>query len=234
MNGSTRASLAEGGKAPASLRTPALLLAAAILSGCTTMGPKVAEAPQPPYEQLLEDGREAQKAGNQMQALEAWRAAAKQNPSAKEPWLRMAQMHFDAADYGNAITAAQEVLHRDSTDAVANGLLAVSGLRVSSEALARMHTDNLQGSTRNEAESLARTLRELLGAPVLVPQPANAATASATARPARSAKPPVAKASEAAAPAVAAKPPTSKPADAPAAPKATAQAPSRDPFGALR
>jgi tetratricopeptide (TPR) repeat protein len=216
------------------MRSPALLLAVALMSGCSTMGTKVAEAPQPPYEQLLENGREAQKAGNQMQALEAWRAAAKQNPSAKEPWLRMAQMHFDAADYGNAITAAQEVLHRDSTDAVANGLLAVSGLRVSSEALARMHTDNLQGSTRSEAESLAKTLRELLGAPVLVPQPANAATASsATARPARSAKPPVAKASEAA-PAVAAKAPTSKPADAPTAPKATAQAPSRDPFGALR
>jgi len=233
MNGSARASLAGAGRASIPVWSSALVIAAALTSGCATNGKLAAEAPPPPYEQLLEDGRQAQKAGNQMQALEAWRAAAKQNPSAKEPWLRIAQMHFDAADYGNAISAAQEVLHRDSTDAVANGLLAVSGLRVSSEALARMHTDNLQGSTRNEAESLAKTLRELLGAPVLVPQPANATAASGASRTPRAvAKVPASKASDAAP--VAAKTPTPKPADAPAAPKATAQAPSRDPFGALR
>lgn len=213
-------------------RSAALVLAA-LLSACSTTSPKVLiDPPPPPYEQLLEDGRQAQKAGNQMQALEAWRAAAKQNPSAKEPWLRMAQMYFDAADYGNAITAAQETLHRDSTDATANGLLAVSGLRVSSDALARMHTDNLQGSTRNEAESLAKTLRELLGAPVLVPQP-NTPTAAASAP--RATKP------RATATAAAVKPKTSdvpapvavKTADTTVA-KPTAQAPSRDPFGALR
>jgi len=233
MNGSTRASLAGAGKASIPVWSSALLIVAALTSGCATTGKVAVEAPPPPYEQLLEDGRQAQKAGNQMQALEAWRAAAKQNPSAKEPWLRMAQMHFDAADYGNAISAAQEVLHRDSTDAVANGLLAVSGLRVSSEALARMHTDNLQGSTRNEAESLAKTLRELLGAPVLVPQPPTATASSGSSRPARTARAP-AKTSEAAPPPVMAKTSTPKPADATAAPKATAQAPSRDPFGALR
>jgi tetratricopeptide (TPR) repeat protein len=202
------------------------LAAAAALSACSTT-PQVAEAPPPPpYEQLLEDGRQAQKAGNLQQALASWQQAARQNPSAKEPWLRMAQMHFDAGDYGNAIAEAQEAMQRDGSDAVANGLLAVSGLRVSSAALARMQADTLSNSTRGEAEALAKTLRELLGAPVLVPQPA-AAAASA---PPRTARVRAAASAAAAQPAGGAKPVTTS-----ASPStAPAKAAARDPFGALR
>jgi hypothetical protein len=214
-----------------SARLASIALSSALLVACAN-APK-ADAPPVPYEQLLEDGRQAQKAGHNVQAFEAWRSAAKQNPSAKEPWLRMAQLHFDTADYGNAITAAQEAMQRDSTDAVANGLLAVSGLRVSSAALARMHTDNLQGSTRNEAETLAKTLRELLGAPVLVPQPATAAAPAP--RSTRAAQRPAA---GAAAPGAAGATPkavaAAKPQDTAPAAKPAAPAPSRDPFGALR
>ena len=154
-----------------------------------------------------------------------WQQAAKQNPSAKEPWLRMAQMHFDAGDYGNAITKAQEAMQRDGSDAVANGLLAVSGLRVSSAALARMHADSLSGSTRGEAEALAKTLREVLGAPVLVPQPATAAASA----PARAARVPRAPAT-ASPPAGGARPVTA----GASSPNAPAKAAARDPFGALR
>jgi tetratricopeptide (TPR) repeat protein len=199
--------------------------AVAVLSACSST-PKVAEAPPPPpYEQLLEDGRQAQKAGNAQQALDLWRQAAKQNPSAKEPWLRMAQMHFDAADYGNAIAEAQEALQRDGTDQVANGLLAVSGLRVSSAALARMQAESMSSSTRGEAEALAKTLREVLGAPVLVPQPASAAASAPRARTARA---PAAAASGAVAAG------SAKPSASTTPPAAPAKAAARDPFGALR
>jgi tetratricopeptide (TPR) repeat protein len=214
-----------------SARLASVVLSSALLVACAN-APKVPDAPAVPYEQLLEEGRQAQKAGNNVQALEAWRSAAKQNPSAKEPWLRMAQLHFDSADYGNAITAAQEAMQRDSTDAVANGLLAVSGLRVSSAALARMHTDNLQGSTRNEAETLAKTLRELLGAPVLVPQPATAAAPAP--RSTRAAQRPPAAAAAASAAGAAPKAVAAKAQDTAPAAKPAAPAPSRDPFGALR
>jgi tetratricopeptide (TPR) repeat protein len=208
------------------MRAVVWLAAAAALSACST-APQVAEAPPPPpYEQLLEDGRQAQKAGNPQQALALWQQAARQNPSAKEPWLRMAQMHFDAGDYGNAITEAQEAMQRDGSDAVANGLLAVSGLRVSSAALARMHADTISNSTRGEAEALAKTLREVLGAPVLVPQPPVAA-ASAPARTTR--------ASRASASAAAAQPAGgAKPVTATSSSTAPAKAAARDPFGALR
>lgn len=191
-----------------------LLAAVALsaLSACSTVAPPTEPPPPPSYETLLDNGNQAKQAGKNEEAVAAWRQAAKQNPAAKEPWLRMAQLHFDNGDYGSAISEAQETLQRDNTDAIANGLLAVSGLRVSSQALARMHTNELQGSTRGEAENLAKTLRDLLGTPVLVPPP-EAPVAKPRARPAR----------HAATPAAAVTP----------APKAKPAA-SNDPFSALR
>jgi hypothetical protein len=159
------------------------------------------------------------KSNNGLRALDMWRAAAKRNPVAKEPWLRMAQLHFETGNYGDAITEAQETLQRDSSDAVANGLLAVSGLRVSSAALARMQPDTFSGSARGEAESLAKTLRDLLGEPVLVPQPPVAPEPVHPIHARRSVHKSAAKRA-AASPPVHARP--AKP------------APARDPFGALR
>ncbi len=220
--------------------TGAVLISLSVLLSACASAPKVETAPPPPpYEQLLEDGRQAHKSGNAQQAIALWQQAAKQNPSAKEPWLRMAQLHFDAGDYGRAITDAQEAMQRDGNDAVANGLLAVSGLRVSSSALARMQADALSGSTRGEAESLAKTLRELLGAPVLVPQPA---TATAPVRAPRASRAAAANANNAGAAnaagtsaATGAKPgaPATH-AVTPATPATPAKPAARDPFGALR
>jgi len=192
------------------------LVAVLTLSACAIQ-PRAPEAPPPApptYDQLLQDGTQAQKAGNNVQAQSSWTAAARENPTAKEPWLHMAQMQFDAGNYGAAISAAQEAFQRDSSDATANGLLAVSGLRVSSAALARMDTNKLQGNARSEAESLAKTLRDLLGTPVLVPSPV--AAASAPLRPVRTAR---SRSTAAAAKAVT---------------TPSVQEPSHDPFSALR
>jgi tetratricopeptide (TPR) repeat protein len=122
------------------------------------------------YEQYLADAEQKLKAGQRETAIAALSEAAKVAPTRKEPWLRMAQIHFDTANYGQAITAAQEVLSRDGTDKGARSILAVSGLRVSLKALSELRADNaLSGDARTEAESLARSLRDTLGATVLVP-----------------------------------------------------------------
>jgi tetratricopeptide (TPR) repeat protein len=226
------------------LITPCALAAASLLAACSTAPKTPPEPPPPSYEQLLDQAAQAQKSGDTPHAVELWQSAAKRNPAAKEPWLRMAQTHFDSGDYGHAITEAEEALQRDNGDAVANGLLAVSGLRVSSQALARMHTEDLAGSTRGEAESLAKTLRTLLGTDVLVPQPdpdvearaeryvhsrrgrpaakkpADAAPATASAAAPSGTAPAVTTATASAA---------AKPAAKPATP-----APSNDPFSSLR
>jgi len=113
----------------------------------------------------------AQKQGKTDQAIEQLDLAIKADPSVKAPWLKKAQIHFDARQYGQAITEAQEVLQRDVNDLTAKSILAVSGLRVSALALEQLRKANeVNGSTRSEAESVARLIREALGEPILVPQ----------------------------------------------------------------
>lgn len=122
----------------------------------------------------------AHKAGQTDQAMEQLDAAIKADPATKLPWLKKAQIHFDARLYGQAITEAQEVLQRDVNDLTAKSILAVSGLRVSADALEQLRKVNeVNGPTRNEAESVARLIREALGEPILVPAPAAGAASAA-------------------------------------------------------
>jgi tetratricopeptide (TPR) repeat protein len=123
-------------------------------------------------------------AGQRDKALELLDAAAKSDPTNKQPWLRTAQIQFDSSNYGQAIIAGQEALQRDPADKTANSIITVSGLRVATRALAALRDQsNLTGSVRTEAETLARTMRENLGEDVLIPQPA-VPIASATPKPA--------------------------------------------------
>lgn len=158
----------------------------------------------------LEGGRE--------RARLIYRDAAKAYPTDTRPWARLAQSYFDAADYGNAVLAAQEVVQRDPSDSAAQGLLAVSGLRISTAALSALRGQNsLNTSTRSEAEDMARNLRAILGETVLVPKPAEAAPPAVrpAVRPAPRPAAPVRR--------------------APAAPSApAAPAASGNPFGALQ
>lgn len=125
----------------------------------------------------LAEADKALKAGQPDKAMEQLDAAIKIDPATKAPWLKKAQIHFDARQYGQAITQAQEVLQRDVNDLTAKSILAVSGLRVSASALDQLRKANeVNGSARSEAESVARLIREALGEPILVPPPAAGST----------------------------------------------------------
>ncbi|MGY4830234.1 hypothetical protein ACVNIS_16810 [Sphaerotilaceae bacterium SBD11-9] len=166
---------------------------------------------------------EAHKKGGVVEAMGLYEKAAKADPAKKEPWARIAQAQFDARNYGSAITAAQEVLQRDTTDVTAKSIMAVSGLRVSAGALEQLRFANaLGGSTREEAQVLARIMRDALGESIL---PAPNVT---TANPAASDKP-VARSPVRRTAVPAAAPPVASPAAAPA----TAE-PKRNPFDALK
>ena len=231
----------------------------ATLQGCANMGSKDPQAAkrlsQERLDESLSAADKAQKQGQTDQALQLLDEASRIDPAAKQPWLRKAQIHFEARQYGPAITQAQEALQRDVNDLTAQSILAVSGLRVSASALEQLRKANeVSGSTRSEAESVARIIHDALGEPILVaptaagPAPAepaarrgsvrtaprgapravsSAPVAPAAARP-TSAAPPVT-----AAPVVIPVPPNvSKP--APAARPAPAAAGRNNPFGALQ
>ncbi|HEX7983062.1 MAG TPA: hypothetical protein VF616_06065 [Duganella sp.] len=179
-----------------------------LLSACATDGEKVrADKPHAAtLEQALADAGTALAAGEGDKAQGILKAATTTYPADKAPWLQMAQIKFDRANYGEAITNALEALQRDPNDKLGNSIVAVSGLRLSTKALSDLsRQNNLNGSLRSEAQELAKLLRGSLGEEVLVP--------SASGR-----KPPPTKKNTAAAPAV----------------KNSNQTNSSDPFGGLK
>lgn len=158
---------------------------AILLSACATTKPEVAEKPPvPTMDELLAKANEASNAGRKEDAVTLWKEAAAAYPAEKAPWSSIAQTRYDAGQYGDAIVSAQEVLVRDPNDRLANSIIAISGLRLSTRALADLsRQNNLSGSIRTESQDLAKLLRESLGEQVLVPPPAAApAPAKAVAR----------------------------------------------------
>ncbi|MFS2027314.1 hypothetical protein [Massilia sp. CT11-137] len=150
---------------------------AILLSACATTKPELAEKPPvPTMDELLVKATEASTAGRKEDAVTLWKEAAAAYPADKTPWSSIAQTRYDAGQYGEAIVSAQEVLVRDPNDRLANSIIAISGLRLSTRALADLsRQNNLSGSIKTESQDLAKLLRESLGEQILVPPPVQAA-----------------------------------------------------------
>ena len=146
------------------------LVCVAILSACAGTG-QVASTPKaaPTMAAAMAEVDAAVMAGQNDKAYALLKSAGSTFPTDKTPWVRMAQMRFDSTDYGEAIVNALEALERDPDDTLANSIVAVSGLRVTSKALADLsQKNNLSGNVRTEAQELAKLLRTSLGEEVLV------------------------------------------------------------------
>ena len=185
------------------------LVCVAVLSACATP-PAPAEksvARTTSIKAAMAEANAAALSGQPDKAYALLKQASATYPADKAPWVRMAQMRFDSNNYGDAIVNALEALHRDPDDTLANSVVAVSGLRLSSKALADLtRKNNLSGTVRTEAQDLAKLLRNSLGEEVLVP-PSRQAPRSVT--------------------------PKARPSTATAAASQPAKA-SGDPFGALK
>jgi predicted Zn-dependent protease len=146
------------------------LVCVAILSACASTG-QVASTPKPAHTMAaaMAEVDAAVIAGQNDKAYALLKSAVSAYPTDKAPWVRMAQMRFDSTDYGEAIVDALEALERDPDDTLANSIVAVSGLRVTSKALADLsQKNNLSGNVRTEAQELAKLLRTSLGEEMLV------------------------------------------------------------------
>lgn len=143
----------------------------AMLSACaTTENTVAAPKPAPSMASAMADADAALKAGYSDKAMGILHSAASAYPADKTPWLRMAQLRYESNNYGEAIVNALEALERDGDDMLAHSIVAVSGLRVASKALADLtQKNNLSGTIRSEAQDLAKLLRASLGEEVLVP-----------------------------------------------------------------
>lgn len=145
-----------------SFRAVTLALLVVSVSACASAGGKRKTGP---YEQLMTNAEAEVSAGRIESALSAFNDAAMANPTRKEPWVRSAQLQFDAGNYGRAIVAAEEVLKRDPSDLVADSVLTVSGLRVAAESLKRLQASGAitSDTARREAEQLRATMAATMG-----------------------------------------------------------------------
>src|SRR4051794_7736398 len=73
--------------------------------------------------------------GQREKAVALLTQSAKENPTSMTPWLKIANIWFDAANYPSSILAANEVLQRDPANQEAKSLLVVAGLRVAAGAV---------------------------------------------------------------------------------------------------
>jgi predicted Zn-dependent protease len=146
------------------------LVCVAMLSACASTGQVATSAkPAPTMAAAMADVDAAVMAGQNDKAYALLKSAGSTFPTDKTPWVRTAQMRFDSTDYGEAIVNALEALERDPEDTLANSIVAVSGLRVTSKALADLsQKNNLSGNVRTEAVELAKLLRTSLNEEVLV------------------------------------------------------------------
>lgn len=144
---------------------------AALLAACASPGDGAGGAAKvATVAAAMAEADAAVAAGQADKAYTLLKGAAQAFPTDKTPWVRMAQMRFDANDYGQAIVHAQEALERDPDDTLAHSIAAVSGLRVTSKALSDLTRKNkLDGDVKSEAQSLAKLLRTSLGEEFLVP-----------------------------------------------------------------
>jgi tetratricopeptide (TPR) repeat protein len=150
-----------------------------VVTGCATTsgGGDAARVKDMPMEAVLQSVDGVTTAVDKEKALALLEAAAKANPADARPWLKSAQMQFDAANYPSAILAAEEAYKRDPSNAEAKSLALVSSLRVAVKYVSDLRAnEKLQGGARSDAEQLAQSLRETLGAQVLVPSPAASAS----------------------------------------------------------
>jgi tetratricopeptide (TPR) repeat protein len=146
------------------------LTCAAVLAGCASTTPLAPPPPAPTMAALLETADLAHRAGNSEGAIATLKTAARFYPADKAAWLRIAQVSFDSHAYGEAITYAKKVLERDPDDMVAHSIAAVSGLRVSSQALADLTLKSkVTGDVRDAAQDLAKILRTSIGGDILPP-----------------------------------------------------------------
>jgi hypothetical protein len=155
------------------------LVCIAILSACASTGQGSGSAkPATTMAAAMAEVDAAVMAGQNDKAYALLKGAGTTFPTDKTPWVRMAQMRFDSTDYGEAIVNALEALERDPDDTLANSIVAVSGLRVTSKALADLsQKNNLSGNVRTEAQELAKLLRTSLNEEVLVSNGGRAAAA---------------------------------------------------------
>lgn len=150
------------------IRGALALVASQLMLGCASTGgtPQASAVGQ----ELIREARQAVSSGARVRAQSLLEEATRSSPADKQPWIKLAQLHFEQGQYAQAIVAGEEALARDNANLDARSIVLVSSLRVAAKSLEELSASNqLAGDTRTEAKKVTHLLRETLGETVLVP-----------------------------------------------------------------
>lgn len=151
------------------------LFASQLMIGCASTGSSSQASNM--GQELVREAQQAVTSGARTRAQNLLAEATRSNPADKQPWIKLAQLHFEQGQYAQAITAGQEVLARDAANLDARSIVLVSSLRIAAKSLEELRASNqLAGDTRTEARKVTHLLRETLGETVLVPANKTAST----------------------------------------------------------
>ena len=142
-----------------------LLLA---LGACATLS----APPAPDFDALMSRAATHADAGRADAAVGTLEQAAALESSSKVPWLRIAQLRAAQGRHIDALAAAEQVLRRDPTDAVAHQVTVDSGLAVAVRTLQRLRAAGqaIDDNRQAQGQALATLMFEVFGPGLVVPE----------------------------------------------------------------
>ena len=112
---------------------------------------------------LLGRGDEAKHQGNIAEAIRLYQAAAKESPTYKTPWVRLAELHYGTGHYLQAYQEASEAFTRDSKDANVRQLKALSSLQLANAAVFDWVIDGpVALADQEEADRITKQMRDMV------------------------------------------------------------------------
>lgn len=144
-----------------------MLCCCALVTGCANTAGRLQASD---LNSAIEQAGALAEGGQTAQAIELLDAAAGLDPSASRPWLKKAQIQFQAADYAAAIQSAEQAKSRDPSDKDARSIAIVAALRIAIGGLAELRgQEGLGDNAYAEAQRMAAVLKASLGTDTLVP-----------------------------------------------------------------
>ncbi len=141
----------------------------ALVLACTTAPPSPS-AVLPGYEDLLAIAEDCSRSGDREVAIELYRQAAQTDPARKQPWQHIASLNLEAGRPARALVAAEEVLQRAPSDALANEVYMSSAMQIASSAMQRLLASGAapEADDRARAQQLVRTMNMVFGEDALI------------------------------------------------------------------
>lgn len=148
--------------------TTAAFVVAFVLA-CTT-APSSLPASLPAYHDLLAMAADFSAADRDELAIELYRHAAATEPARKEPWLHIARLNLEAGRPVLALVAAEEVLQRDPSDAIANEVYISSAMQIADRAMQRRLASGAAPGAHDvaRAQRLVETMAMVFGEDTLM------------------------------------------------------------------